>query len=98
MWGSHERRLPAYRLIIGISILNLLFVVGNVLWGEQIAFGISLIYKIVLGLGVLSALLTVGAPVYAVLAWKRGYWGVAFRAFYMLGTVAAVVFIWFLQG
>ena len=45
--------------IAGIYILNLLFVVGNVLWGEQIVFRIPLVYKIVLGLGVLSALLTV---------------------------------------
>ncbi len=91
--GAHV----AYRLIVGISILNLLFVVGNVLWGEQIVFGIPLIYKIVLGLGVLSAVLTVGALVYTVLAWKNSYWGVAFRAYYTLVTVAAVAFIWFLN-
>jgi CubicO group peptidase (beta-lactamase class C family) len=87
----------AYWLIVGISVLNLLFVVGNVLWGEQIAFGVTLIYKVVLGLGVLSALLTVGALVYAVLAWKDGYWGVAFRTYYTLATIAAVAFIWFLN-
>ena len=41
--------------------------------------GLSLIYKIVLGLGVLSAVLTVGALVYTVLAWKNSYWGIAAR-------------------
>jgi len=87
----------AYRLIVGISILNLLFVVGNVLWGEQIVFGIPLIYKVVLGLGVLSAVLTVGVLVYVVLAWKNSYWGVAFRAYYTLVTVAAITFVWFLN-
>ena len=87
----------AYQLIVGISILNLLFVIGNVLWGEQIVFGIPLIYKVVLGLGVLSAVLTVGALVYAVLAWKNSYWGIAFRAYYTLVTVAAVAFVWFLN-
>jgi hypothetical protein len=92
-----RRARVAYWLIVGISILNLLFVVGNVLWGEQIVFGIPLIYKIVLGLGVLSALLTVGALVYTVLAWKDGYWGIAFRVYYTLGTVAAVAFVWFLN-
>ncbi len=50
-----------------------------------------------MGLGVLAALLTVGALVYAVLAWKKGYWGVAFRAYYTLVTVAAVAFVWFLN-
>jgi CubicO group peptidase (beta-lactamase class C family) len=93
---AHGARV-AYWLIIGISVLNLLFVVGNVLWGEQIVFGITLIYRVVLGLGVLSAALTVGALVYAALAWKDGYWGVIFRCYYTLVTVAAVAFVWFLN-
>jgi len=87
----------AYRLIVGISVLNLLFVVGNALWGEQIVFGIPLIYKVVLGLGVLSAMLTVGALVYAGLAWKNSYWGITFRSYYTVVTVAAVAFVWFLN-
>ncbi|HEY5731569.1 MAG TPA: serine hydrolase, partial [Anaerolineales bacterium] len=87
----------ASRLIAWISILNLLFIVGNVMWGEQIVFGILFAYKVVLGLGVLSALLTVGALVYAALAWKDRYWGVAFRIYYTLVTVAAVAFVWFLN-
>jgi hypothetical protein len=41
--------------------------------------------------------LTVAALVYAVLAWKNRYWGVAFRAYYTLVTVAAVAFVWFLN-
>ena len=32
----------AYLLIFGISVLNLLFVVGTFTWGQQIAFGIDL--------------------------------------------------------
>jgi CubicO group peptidase (beta-lactamase class C family) len=87
----------AYRLIAGISVLNLLFVAGTFVWGQQIWFGIPLIYKFVMGLGVLSAVLTVGALVYAVLAWKDGYWGVVFRIYYTLVTVAAVAFVWFLN-
>ena len=87
----------ASRLIVGISILNLLFIVGNVMWGEQIVFGIPFAYKVTLGLGVLSALLTVAALVYAVLAWKDRYWGVAYRVYYTLVTVAAVAFVWFLN-
>jgi hypothetical protein len=53
--------------------------------------------QIALGLGVLSALLTPAALVYTVLAWKDRYWGVAFRAYYTLVTVAAVAFVWFLN-
>ncbi len=90
--------LVASWIILGISILNPLFVAGNVLWGEQIAFGIPCAYKIVLGLGVLSALLTVGALVYVVLAWKNRYWGVASRVYYTLVTLAAVAFVWFLNN
>jgi hypothetical protein len=56
-----------------------------------------LIMKISLGLGVLSAVLTVGALVYAVLAWKDSYWGIAGRAYYTLVTVAAVAFVWFMN-
>ena len=59
--------------------------------------GISLIVEIVMGLGVLSALLTLAALVYAVLAWKDRYWGVAYRVYYTLTTIAAVAFVWFLH-
>ncbi|MBV6392474.1 MAG: D-aminopeptidase [Anaerolineales bacterium] len=87
----------ASALIAWISALNLLFIVGNMLWGEQIVFGIPFAYKLTLGLGVLSALLTAVAVVYAALAWKDRYWSVAFRAYYTLVTVAAVAFVWFLS-
>ena len=87
-------------LIVGICALNLLFVVGTVLWGEQNlvpVFGVTPIYKVVLGLGVLSAILTVCALLYTVLAWKDSYWSVAFCTYYTLVTVAAVAFVWFLN-
>jgi hypothetical protein len=67
-------------------------------------FGVSLITRLVLGLGVLAAMLTVGALVYTVLAWTglgdpqgRPYWGVAWRVYYTLVTLAAVAFVWFLN-
>ncbi|HET9908456.1 MAG TPA: serine hydrolase, partial [Anaerolineales bacterium] len=88
----------AQGIILAISVLNLLFVVGTALWGNPFpVFGVSMIYKIVLGLGVLSAALTVGALVYTVAAWKNNYWGIAGRAYYTLVTVAAVGFVWFLN-
>jgi len=88
----------AHWIIVGICILNLLFVVGTVLWGNpKPLFGVSMIYKIVLGLGVLSALLTVGGLIYMVLAWKNNYWGVVARVYYTLVIVAAVAFVWFLN-
>jgi hypothetical protein len=89
----------AYWIIVGICVLNLLFVVGTVVWGSNLVpySGVSMIYKIVLGLGVLAAVLTVGALIYSVLAWKNSYWGIATRVHYTLVTVAALAFVWFLN-
>lgn len=88
----------AYQIVVGISVLNLLFVIGTVVWGNPVPlFGVSPIYKIVLGLGVLAAVLTVGALVCNVLAWKKSYWGIASRVHYTLVTVAAVAFVWILN-
>jgi hypothetical protein len=85
-------------IILGICILNLLFVVGSFLWNNpRPSFGVSLIFQIVLGLGVLSAVLTVGALVSTVLAWKNSYWGIVARVYYTLVTIAAVAFVWFLN-
>jgi hypothetical protein len=49
-----------------------------------------------MGLGV-AAVLTAGALVSTVLAWKNRYWGIAGRAYYTLVTLAAVAFVWFLN-
>jgi CubicO group peptidase (beta-lactamase class C family) len=88
----------AQRILLGISALNVLFVGGMFLWNNpKPMFGVSTPFQIVLGLGVLSAALTVGAVGYTVLAWKNGYWGIASRAYYTLVTVAAVAFVWFLN-
>ena len=100
--GADRNPAPrgAYATIVGVCVLNLLFVAGSVLWGEANLtplFGISPLYRIVLGLGVLSAVLTAGALVYTAFAWKDSYWGVAGRVYYTVVTVAAVAFVWFLS-
>jgi hypothetical protein len=87
-------------LILAVSILNLLFVAGVVLWGDANLtplFGVTLPFRVVLGLGVVSAALTFAALVYAGLAWKDRYWSAAGRVYYTLVTVAAVAFVWFLN-
>jgi CubicO group peptidase (beta-lactamase class C family) len=86
--------------IVGISVLNLLFVVGTVMMLSGLGFpgfGVTLTDRLVLGLGVLSALLTLAALVYTALAWKDRYWGVAYRVYYTLVTLAALGFVWFLH-
>ncbi len=87
----------ACQLIVWISALNLLFVTGTFVWGPWVMFGIPLAYKILMGLGVLSALLTVGALIYVVMAWKNHYWSLAFRSYYTLVNIAAFAFVWFLN-
>jgi len=96
----------AHVIILAIGILNLLFLAGV---GTTFQFGmfpwsmvselhgLSWIGVMVLGLGVLAALLTSGALVCTVLAWKDGYWGIAYRLYYSLVTAAAVAFVWFLN-
>jgi CubicO group peptidase (beta-lactamase class C family) len=88
-------------IILGISVLNLMLLTGIALGQAELMQNILLdppmIVKIALGLGVLAAVLTTGALVYTVLAWKDSYWSVAFRAYYTLVTVAAVAFVWFLN-
>lgn len=86
-------------LLVGICVLNLLFVAGLALWGGEIMaplFGVSLPVKIVLGLGVVSAALTAVALVYTVLAWTKQVGSMGGRAYYTLVTVAAVAFVWVL--
>jgi len=86
--------------MVAISVLNLLFVVGVAKMFFNLGFpmfGVTLTDKITLGLGVLSALLTIGTMVYAVLAWKNAYWSILYRSYYTLVTTAAVAFIWFLN-
>ena len=89
----------AYGLMLVISLLNLLIAFGMVsglmgLTNELLEP--PLIIRIVLGLSILSVLLTPLALVSCVLDWKDDYWGVAFRAYYTLLTCAALAFVWFM--
>ncbi len=85
-------------IIFGISVLNLVVAVYTGVYKYPVMlFGYSTLYKMVLGLGVLSAILTAGALIYAVLAWKNSDWGIAARMYYTLVTAAACAFVWFLN-
>lgn len=91
----------AYRVILGVSVLNLL-IIALTAWGAMAGVSSYLLdppslIKISMGLGILSALLAAGTLVYTALAWKNRYWGIAGRAYYTLATVAAVAFVWFLN-
>jgi len=89
-------------LAVGVSALLVLFTAGLFIYmgGLQwytILFGVPPFIKALLALPVLAALLTIGALVFTVLAWKDGYWGLGGRIHYTLVTVAALAFIWSLN-
>jgi len=88
-------------IIQTICLFNLLFVVGVAIkfppTQPSELHGIALTTMIALGLGVLPAFLTPAALAYTVIAWKSRYWGVAFRVYYTLVTIAAIAFVWFLN-
>jgi CubicO group peptidase (beta-lactamase class C family) len=86
-------------ILVAISLLNLVFLFG-MLFGYRPPtelHGVALSIKLLLTTTVMSALLTAAALVYIVLAWKDRYWGIAFRVYYTLVTVAALAFVWFLN-
>jgi CubicO group peptidase (beta-lactamase class C family) len=72
----------AHWIILGISVLNLLFVLGTLQWLNTfqtygVSLGVPMFYQIVLGLGVLSAVLTAGALVTiaaVAFVWFLNYW------------------------
>jgi CubicO group peptidase (beta-lactamase class C family) len=91
----------AHWITLGISILNLLLVAG-MMWGAMGGMPNELldpplIIKILLGGGVVASVLTIGALVYTLLAWKNRYWGIAARGYYTLVTCAAVALVWFMN-
>ncbi|HSL24775.1 MAG TPA: serine hydrolase domain-containing protein, partial [Acidimicrobiia bacterium] len=98
--GAPEARgaRAATRILLGISALNVLFVLGTFIWGNpKPMFGVAPAFQVVLGLGVLSAALTAGALAGMALAWKDRYWGTVSRLYYSVVTVAALAFVWFLN-
>jgi hypothetical protein len=86
-------------ITLGLSVLYLVFTVSlmQMVMQPSELHSPPLMFKLVLGLGVLAALLTVGALVCCARAWKDGYWSVAFRAYYTLLTTAAVAFVWLMN-
>lgn len=99
--GSRNAR-AANRILVGICLVNVLVVAG-IAWGamgggmQNELLDPPLLIKASLVLGVLSVVLAIGAVIYAVLAWKDRFWGVAFRVYYTGVTVAALAFVWFLN-
>lgn len=101
--GGHREPSPrvariALRLVVAVCLLDLSFEAGNALWGGQPVFGITVAYKVVLGLGVMSVPLTIGAAILLLPTWKKGYWSPGFRLLWTIAVLASASFVWFLAN
>jgi hypothetical protein len=98
--GTRGRGVP--RLLAGFaSALNLAFLAGFV-WIMPKAMGtldcgVPTVLIALLCVPLLGAALTAGSVAFAMLTWKNGYWSVAGRLHYTLVTLAAVIFVFFLN-
>ena len=96
---SNEPRF-ADQLICFISALNLIFLIGiliilsrpYVTTGEIAPFLMPL-----LSIALVSAALTAGALVFALLAWTSPYWNLVARIHYTWVALAATTFVWWLN-
>jgi len=84
-----------------VSALNLAFVIGVVLTlhfrAYEFAYGVPPFFVALLCIPLATTVMTVGLLIFTVLAWKNAYWSVMGRLHYSLITLAALVFIWFLD-
>jgi CubicO group peptidase (beta-lactamase class C family) len=104
--GSDQpRRIRGQRaaqwVLFGISASNLL-VLSVLVWGAMGGMTNELLelppgIQALLGLGVLSALLTIVAVAFTARAWSQRAWGVPYRIYYTLVAACAVGFVWFLH-
>jgi hypothetical protein len=83
-------------LMFVVFVVGLFILIGSMTWYSAF-FGTPKILQILLALPVLAGVLTLGALVFTVLAWKSGYWKTIGCIHYTLVTVAAIAFIWSLN-
>jgi CubicO group peptidase (beta-lactamase class C family) len=84
-------------IVIAIMAISFDFGLERVFSLEDIAAGDVALLKALLAIPILITVLTVGAVVLTGLAWRNGYWYLSERIHYMLVTLAAVAYIWFLN-
>ena len=89
----------AIRLAALVSLLTLVFVVAVTVIlssaGDEIFYGFPSSLTAALMLPILTSILTLGVAVYAVIAWKNGYWTRFRRVHYTLFAIFAVGLVWF---
>ncbi|WP_081942729.1 serine hydrolase [Myxosarcina sp. GI1] len=95
----HTPKLTWVRTLAGaIALLNLVFLIGLPLylwlWGPwKLAYGVPPVAVGLLGLPILSAVLTLILFVSILVVWRKNYWSWQERSHYSLVTIAAISFI-----
>jgi len=87
--GSRRAR----RLALSVSGLNLIFSMILLFGFGDPTLGVSPVIQIALIIPIVTALLTVLMLGMAIAAWAKGYWSIWGRTYYLVLTLAAVVFI-----
>ncbi len=84
--------LAAVLDLVGLGFFVVVFL-GS---GDAIFYAQMPIINVMLAAWLVGAILAVPLLVFAVLSWKKRYWGVAARVHYTLMAAAALTFAWFL--
>jgi hypothetical protein len=97
--AEQDRGAKRARWLASAAIaLNLVFLVIVVASNPmEIIYGYPLLLRLGMLLPLLSMIPAAGALVYAWLAWRDGYWGLAGRVHHTLVALAIPVFLWQLQ-
>lgn len=88
----------------GSSLLNLLFMIGFLSMFLASPTEAEFIYAIppwqnaLFAAALIAAALALGSALFAVLAWKNGYWSIAGRMHYTLVVLALLAFVWWLNN
>lgn len=90
----------SYNSVGVMGALYFLFIIGLLMALSdpmELMFGVPSALKVFLVFPIISAVLTIGALIYTVLAWKKKYWSGCARLHFTLIVLASLVFIWFLN-
>jgi hypothetical protein len=91
---------PARWVAAAICVLHTLFIIGIALVTAnpfELVYGIPALLHVSLALALLAVVMTAGLLIFAVLAWKDGYWSLLGRMHYTLLTVIVLAFTWWLS-
>jgi CubicO group peptidase (beta-lactamase class C family) len=87
-------------LAAAICALHTLFIVGIALVTAnplQLVYGIPPLLHVSLAFALTAVVMAAGLPIFAVLAWKDGYWSRLGRMHYTLLTAVVLAFTWWLS-